>query len=606
MSIRNQNWYNLQTTRRYPLDENSTGLDDSGVFIRDDILVDCNIRFPNTYGEYVYVQGITVSAGLATVVFGVSQTRETSAGAILAAITVPQPVSPYVNYSITGLHPGVSGWVVFGPGVEIPFTGRYSTVRQTLVSPRCARGYKPLPIPTIGKFGLNDVLQGVVSLVGEFPVKVRYMENAGDVVKKTTAETTPYADNVRALVIELDTSEITTDYNPLQLFLGPCGQRPESGTCPKPPIENINGIAPDCNGNVEIVFENFNDVRPFTDCGGTDIISNNDLGTICAGVNVQSKRPKQYTDDCCVAGFDVPTEADLATFPVEQRTSKMIVRTVDTNERWQLADDLITWTVTNSAEYCTWPDPTTLIPDIIIDELPPTPVYPPVALPACVDFANCQGSDAFQVQTGKFDIANVLSPPGCSSCVSAEIDIETINATGNDLTTKPTYIAISSSTLNIATFKNSATDWTLNKTITAEIRIGTGGLERNGGIVLNYQKTLNAAQQRQTTFVVAVLDAARGQVRVLRYTNNFVTLESAATMTIKTGSWYRLYVTPVSDGNSIALNVYAEEMTTTNPATVNMTVQIDAASYGDLIGAAGLFTSRSYTYFNKFTIVEQA
>jgi len=55
MAIRNQNWYNLQSTRRYPLDDISTGVDDAGAFIREDIIVDCHIRFPNTLGEYLYI-----------------------------------------------------------------------------------------------------------------------------------------------------------------------------------------------------------------------------------------------------------------------------------------------------------------------------------------------------------------------------------------------------------------------------------------------------------------------------------------------------------------------------------------------------------------------
>lgn len=603
MSIRNQNWYNLQSTRRYPLDENSTGLDDSNSFIRDDILVDCHIRFPGTYGKHVYVQGLTVSPGIVTVVFGVSAETGPVSGEPLAFLSVVKPVTANVNYPIVGLKAGVSGWVAFGQGIENNFTGRYTSVQQSLVSPRCARAYKPLPVPTIGKLGLQGALQGVVKLLGELPVRVRYAADAGAVVKIIDDAKAPYKDSVQAIVVELDQTQITTDYNPLQLFLGPCAQRPESGTCPKPPIESINGVVPDCRGNINIVFENFEAVRPFADCGGVDIISKNDLPAICDALNPR-KTHTTYQDDCCVAGFTVPTEADLATFPVPQRTAGVIVKTADTGERWKLEADLITWTATNSVEYCAWPDPTDKVPDIVIDETVPGPAYANVAIPACVDFSTCGGDALFTTQGGSFRLGALLSPPGCPTCVSNELDPETINSGRNELTLKNVYAAQNAGAVNIATFNNSATDWALNKTISAEIRVGAGGIERSGGVILNYQRALNDAQLLQTTFVAVVLDASRGQLRVLRYTDNSITVESTATMPVSTESWYRVSVTPINNGSTIALNVYAEKIAATNRVTANMVVQIAAAAYGPLVGAAGIIASRSYAWFNKFTIIE--
>lgn len=603
MSIRNQNWYNLQSTRRYPLDENSTGLDDANVFIKDDILVDCHIRFPNTYGKYVYVQGITVSPGLVTVVFGVSNVLGSKSGEPLAAVTLPKPVSTSVNYPVTALKPGVSGWVVFGGGIENNFSGRYTTVQQTLVSARCARAYKPLPVPTIGKLGLADTLQGVVKILGELPVRVRYAADAGRVVAMVNGEKIVQKDTVPALIVELDTTQITENYNPLQLFLGPCAQRPESGTCTKTPIETINGIAPDCAGNIEIIFENFANPQAFESCGGVDIVTDQNLPAVCAAT--KKRRPEAYQDNCCVPEFEVPSEADLANIPEDKRKPGLIAVTVDTNERWSLDADLVTWSITNSSEYCTWPDPADAIPDVIIDELIEIPTYPAVAIPACVDFTGCAGADLFTAQSGSFTTASVMAPAGCPSCDSAELDANTLNtASSAELINQAVYASEKLSSLNITTFNNSATDWALNKVISAEIRIGTAGLERNGGIVLNYQELLSETQRLQVTFVAVMLDATRGQVRVLRYTNSSVTVEATSTMPIKTGTWYKLSVTPVQNGDSVSINIYVEEMTPTDPATTSMVVQIDAASYGPLLGAAGLIANRSVTYFNRFTIVE--
>jgi hypothetical protein len=107
MSIRNQNWYNLQSTRRDPLDENSTGLDNDGQKIRDDIIVDCNIRFPHTCGKYLYIQGITVSAGLVTVVIGGVPELADVTGEAVAVVSIPRPVNVNVNYAVTPIKRGV-------------------------------------------------------------------------------------------------------------------------------------------------------------------------------------------------------------------------------------------------------------------------------------------------------------------------------------------------------------------------------------------------------------------------------------------------------------------------------------------------------------------
>ena len=177
MPIRNQNWYNLQSTRRYPLDDKSTGDDDSGNPIRDDIIVDCHIRYPAALGEYLFVQAINITPNLITILFGLAPSLEATSAPTVATITIDKPAERNVNYSITPFMPGISGWVAFGPGIETNFTGRYSTPMQTFIGQRNARPYRELPIPTIGKAGLSAALQGIVNLVAEEPIVATYYEN---------------------------------------------------------------------------------------------------------------------------------------------------------------------------------------------------------------------------------------------------------------------------------------------------------------------------------------------------------------------------------------------------------------------------------------------
>jgi hypothetical protein len=167
---------------------------------------------------------------------------------------------------------------------------------------------------------------------------------------------------------------------------------------------------------------------------------------------------------------------------------------------------------------------------------------------------------------------------------------------------------------NLAVFKNCASDWAIDKIISVEFKIGAFGLERSGGLFLNYLKYLRDTDSGNkiatTTFVAAVLDANRGELRILRYTNAAVTVESHVNTPVKTGSWYRLSATPKINGAFIDVHVVVDELySVTQPPTdirtrtvASITVSIAADSYGSLMGQCGLFANRSQVYFNKLTI----
>ncbi|NBT75276.1 MAG: hypothetical protein EBT15_04765 [Betaproteobacteria bacterium] len=576
MSIRNQNWYNLQSTRRYPLDDLSSGLDDAGVFIRDDILVDCHIRFPNTLGKYLYVQGLTVSAGIVTAVFGVVDDLKATAGQTICAVSVPQPITPYVNYSVTALVPGVSGWVAFGPGTDTAFTGRYSTPKQTVIQPRNARPYRPLPIPTLGKIHLGTALQGVVNLVGSSPVTAQY-------------ETIEYENKTYpAIVFRLDAALVTGDYNPLALFLGPCGQRPESGTCPKTPIETINGVAPDCNGNINIVFDGFNDIN-FANCGGADIVTDTSLKAVCDAN--KPKRPQEFKDLCCtLTGENIYTFSSLNAFPPAGETNQLYLA-FDTNKvyRWSGTNYVETDIVID--EYC-WPDPTTAI-DLIVDETLDTPAYACMPLPLCIDFSSCQPNAYFVTQTGVFAGQETTAPPVCGNCDPGEFDANI----GTGLTNHGTYVSAGIGGTNVAILKNCATDWALNHSIMTEFKIGTNGVARNGGLVLNYTQTLELGQV-VTRYIVVMVDATRGKVRVMRYNDGTFTDELAVNYNAKVNTWYRMYASLNLNGSNLSVTFSLSELDGAHP--VNGFT--DIINPGDVTGAVGLFANQSSTFFNKFVV----
>lgn len=588
MSIRNLNWYNLQATRRYPLDDSATGESDTGIALPNDILVDAHLRFPETLGTYAYVQGVTVSAGLVTILFGVSDNLEVE-GATIAAVSIPKPAAPNIHYPVQSLVGGVAGWVVLGAGIQNIFTGRYPAPKQTLLAPRCGRSYRPLPVIDMGKLNLNTALSGEVRLEGSSPLEV-VTRNISVGGKSTTA-----------LVFRLSQTDASLSYNPLSYFLGSCGQRPESDTCPKTPIETINGIAPDCDGNINIEFQNLVGEN-FTDCGGLDVLTPLSLAQICAGSTFD--RPIFYKDLCCPAEVDDVTARDQ--LPIESLKVGTVIKTLlPAPTYWKvisIAGGVVAWEETTETDaICGWPDPTAVIPADVVLDLTTLQDYPELTLPLCTDFCSCGLSPLFDVRRGAFQIEKTPAPFGCAPCGETETPPDTLEDAAK-LGLKNTYATVDSSSLNLATLKNSASDWAYGKTITVQLKISANGLDRNGGVVLNYHyEPIN--NTTQVRYLAVVLDVSRGQLRLLRYINNTFTTETQEFFNVKTNVWYDIAVTTVFNGVNIGLNIAAQEVgAPQNQVTINTTISPE--QYGAPMGAVGLYASRSFTYFNKLTIVE--
>jgi hypothetical protein len=577
MSIRNQNWYNLQSTRRYPLDDISTGVDDAGAFIRDDIIVDCHIRFPNTLGTYLYVQGVTVSAGIVTVLFGVANTVNATTGTTIAAVSVAKPVAPYVHYNISGLVAGVSGWVVFGPGVTENFVGRYTTPKQTLLQPRSARAYRPLPIPTLGKLNLGTALQGVVTLLGSTPITAKYE------LITYSGRTYP------AIVFRLDTTDLSLDYNSLSQFLGPCSQRPESDTCPRTPIETINGIAPDCNGNINIEFDGFDEYL-FSGCGGMNILTPVSLETICD--SNKPKKPTEFSDACCnITGQLISSFPSFTDFPIVGEAGRLY-SAADTNKIYRWETDKYAATDIVADEYC-WGDPTLAI-DEFVDETLDRLNYPCITAPLCVDFISCDPGFYFTTFAGAFVQGNTLAPASCGNCANTTfVPLGPSTA----LTNHGTYLTSGISSVNIALLKNCATDWALGRAVTTELKITPNGLARNGGLVLNYVQT-KEINQVINRYIAVVIDATRSRIRVLRYTNTSFVEETSVYYPAKVNAWYRLSAALNLNGSSLNVSFSVAELDNTNQASGFTSL----SNPGAVTGAVGLFANQAATHFNKLTV----
>ena len=273
MAVRNHNWFNAQASRRYPLDDNSTGTGDDGTRLKDDILVDLHLRWPRIAGEFAFLGGITVTDNIVTLVILAADSLTTaSTFTPLASVTVPQPANRHQYYNLEALYPGVGGFVAFGDTHEV-FNLRFSTPQQGLLAPKVARPYDKLPIPTMRKLGRSDGLTGLVKILAGPDVEII----------KRTDEVAGIDTDVMVIRLVNPTSERSV----LSDYIGPCGVRPESRNCVREGVETLNGVGPDCDGNLEIVFEGLVP-GPYASCGsdGAGVTLDQSLGI----------------EDVCVAG----------------------------------------------------------------------------------------------------------------------------------------------------------------------------------------------------------------------------------------------------------------------------------------------------------------
>lgn len=597
MAIRNQNWYNANETRRYPLDDASTGVDDAAQTLRDSVIVDCNIRFDAQLGDRLYVQGITSTPGLISVVFGAAAAGPQAVGQTVAAVTVPKPFIKYRHYPIEPLVPGIDGWVVFGAGGDETCTFRFTNPDQSVLSLRCAAPYTPLPVPSIKKIGVGSALSDVITFEGLLPVTTTHEQ-----IELTPGQT------VDAIFFKLDTQSVTADYNPLAEFLGPCAGRPDSGTCGREPIESINGVEPDCAGNIEILFTDGLTAIPFHEGGGMGVDIPNSLSELCAALD--PKRPQEFTDKCCVIydtnGEIIPQNAILVfsaviAFPSVGEVGKYYLDfTTNFIYRWsgssyiKAANDPID-------PFC-WPKIENIAPDLIDDdEELNVGAYPCVDVPQCIDFIHCSLTDnIFTTESGVAERVEVVAPPPCPYCDG------TIPNGGNH-----GVLGVSApGSATVYGIKNCRTNWFYNKKFTTELQLPflNNGYDRTAGLVFNYYYDRENFRVITRYFAV-VLNRELPAVQVIGYTGNQYVVLSTANITLDSfadDAWFSLSATVSGDGLNSSASVAWElrivgAVPPTNPEIVSGQTIVPGL-YFTKFGLHGLYARSSVANFNLLQV----
>jgi len=308
MSVRNLHWYNANATRGYPLADQATSVSAGGVALPPGVLVDLNLRYPRTLGPYVFVSAVAVTPTLVSVTIqAATDPDDPSTYAPVAAFSARrETVEERRQYALQPQYPGVGGWVVFGSGIDEPYTGRFDA-RGGLLAPRAARGYRPLPVTSLGLLHDATPLTGIVNVRGEQPVEVSRGEReiAGilrDVVVIGLVQPTA------------DATLLTEQQSVFERFAGPCGKRPESGNCgDRAPVEFINAVPPNCEGKIFIEFRGCARIARVTgECG---IVIDCGLGLIDACVTDQLPEPtgkleNEYPDECIESESEDPVVSE--------------------------------------------------------------------------------------------------------------------------------------------------------------------------------------------------------------------------------------------------------------------------------------------------------
>jgi len=593
-----QNWMNTNASRQYPVDDAASGTTDSGKQLPADLIVDLHLRWPAAKGQYAFVSGITITRNIVTAVILAAESMTATGDFIpLASITLRQPVAEYAMHSLTPLTDGVGGFIAFGD-VSEDWSLRFATASQSMLGPRVARPYGELPVSSIRKLGRVDGLTDIVNLRGE---------NDVEVVKATRIIDGQLRD---AIVIRLKSQTATR--NPLAIYTGPCGSRPESNTCEQPGIQSINGIIPDCNGNIDIDFKALTAVG-YHECGGQFAGVTLDQPLTLADVCPVRKPVRFNGKDYCNGGASLSLPfygeppgtggGDPVIPPIGSSNSVVVCRELPFQDCFDSVIDAA-WVTKIGAFQLVDSDPSPEYPC-------PVESCPPAATSKIFEdvFDDVNGDDiwngvfstdaavAAQVFHDVFDDVNgddvwngvfsYATTPGPSlSCT--EVFIQSIQL--NDIAKR-----------NIVVWEDCATGSTLGKKITTQLQLIDTSPQHNAGIVLNH-RTVDPYTNPRVNFMVAQIDKDTNQLQLSRFNGTTMILENAVTPAIPFlfDDWFEMQVTVTSTAGAALISITVRNVTA--PTWPAVTLNLLTSLWGSTDGYFGVHTLKSIANFGFWRI----
>lgn len=345
--LSNLGWLDRNSQRNYPLDDASSGLGDDGSRLPSDFLVEARLWLPEIdlgpgrVVKYIHLSSAAVSTGFTSLTLLGCADPLTPANGVtsasaedflpLAVLTVTQPVVPFRNYAVEPLYTGVRGWVAFGEAVlHKRFSILFNTPQQAALLPRCVNTFASAPVTGIRSRNGFSVLTGDITVDALSPLQAEIRSLTLD------GESSPRD----MLVLSLENTE-----EALSQYAGPCGIRPEAGTCNKIPISTIGGISPSCDGDVTIVFDDIT-IRSMTNPeypaagepalrGGICLDTDYEVDDICAETN---GLPDEYGNLPRDVSWERPCDLTVP-FTADFSTTEVLLDTMTPQSGYFFIDD---------------------------------------------------------------------------------------------------------------------------------------------------------------------------------------------------------------------------------------------------------------------------
>ncbi len=241
-------WQNRNENRDFPLNDRATRLAVSGVKLPNDILADAHFALPRSAGKFVFVSSVGISEHLVSLTLLATADDPIGGGVPssfvpMGVMTLQKPVIPYRGYPISPLYPGFGGWLAFGNGAgeTNSLSLQFDDPKATVMAAKAVHAYNDLPVKSLGSTENSLELTGLIHMQGQAGlVKVYKAIREIDGVDR------------EVLAIGLDIEGAADPVELLLRYTGQCG-RPEQRTCPTgKALLTINGVEPDCNGNIRI------------------------------------------------------------------------------------------------------------------------------------------------------------------------------------------------------------------------------------------------------------------------------------------------------------------------------------------------------------------
>lgn len=538
-------WYSINSGVLFPIDEAAAARDDSGKLLPTNLLVDLSVRWPEDLGRYAFVSAIAVTRTLVTLLLQSSDDLNAAGFSPLASVNLPQPVQPGVAYPLDPHTGGVGGWVVFGAGVteRLPYQGRFSTPAQTRLAPRAARSYRRLPVASMQVAYAATKLSDVVLVRAETPLQIAKESREIDgvfrdvmVVRLVDSNSSNPVPAAQASALGLSSPSV------FEQFAGPCGSRPESGTCGDPqPIQFIDAVGPDCDGTLIVRFTGCARISQILDTCGVIIDCGVGLTNACL--------PPEIPDDNGV----LPSEFEPAVVP---------------------------------------------IPEIPI----PVPVSESVGTSSShsmlLPYLNCFSPGFvhdFRVEVGAWqgaaDGTDPARPHGCANAFSGS---------SASYTHEFTLETATAATRNVTVWPDDAT--TVPRRITVGMRIlgGPNGSKRNAGVVLNWRQHPKISDL--FIYWMATLDYDTQQIQLQFFDGHTLSVvDDLVVPGIVVDRWYKMTVL-IEQGALPAETVIQIHVLDVEKDTIEDTLTTVLMNFQPYTGNSGLGNNRGLARFSYFLV----